>query len=141
MFAGRIRLAPIFALLLVLGIAACASAPDRVAVRPSDTVPAKVVGVSADARVFGDASYDALIPQVELLRRNIIANRLNPTILAISGGGQDGAYGAGFLTGWTTTGKRPEFALVTGVSAGALIAPLRFWARATTLCCGSFSPA
>ena len=44
-------------------------------------------------------------------------------VLALSGGGDDGAYGAGFLNGWSQTGKRPEFAVVTGVSTGALIAP------------------
>lgn len=47
-------------------------------------------------------------------------------ILAISGGGSDGAYGAGLLCGWTARGDRPEFRLVTGISTGALIAPLAF---------------
>ncbi|WP_292051594.1 MULTISPECIES: patatin-like phospholipase family protein [unclassified Brevundimonas] len=47
-------------------------------------------------------------------------------ILALSGGAAGGAYGAGAMTGWTESGTRPEFALVTGVSTGALIAPLAF---------------
>ena len=46
--------------------------------------------------------------------------------LAISGGGDNGAFGAGFLSGWTKTGQRPEFKLVTGISTGALIAPFAF---------------
>jgi hypothetical protein len=46
--------------------------------------------------------------------------------LAISGGGSDGAYGAGVLTGWTEAGTRPEFAVVTGSSIGSLIAPFAF---------------
>jgi len=46
--------------------------------------------------------------------------------LAISGGGDDGAYGAGLLCGWTKAGNRPEFKLVTGISTGALIAPFAF---------------
>jgi hypothetical protein len=46
--------------------------------------------------------------------------------LAVSGGGDNGAFGAGFLSGWTRTGQRPEFKLVTGVSTGALIAPFAF---------------
>lgn len=46
--------------------------------------------------------------------------------LAISGGGAKGAYGAGVLVGWTETGTRPQFAIVTGVSTGALIAPFAF---------------
>jgi predicted acylesterase/phospholipase RssA len=46
--------------------------------------------------------------------------------LAISGGGDDGAFGAGILNGWTKTGTRPTFKIVTGVSTGALIAPFAF---------------
>ncbi len=48
------------------------------------------------------------------------------SFLALSGGGDDGAFGAGLLCGWTVAGNRPEFKLVTGVSAGALIAPFAF---------------
>src|SRR3954452_19211710 len=47
-------------------------------------------------------------------------------ILALSGGADDGAFGAGLLTGWTARGNRPQFSVVTGVSAGALIAPFAF---------------
>ena len=47
-------------------------------------------------------------------------------ILAISGGGGDGAFGAGLLCGWTASGTRPSFKLVTGVSTGALTAPFAF---------------
>ena len=43
-------------------------------------------------------------------------------VLELSGGGQNGAFGAGFLKGWRESGKRPEFDLVTGVSTGALLA-------------------
>ena len=46
--------------------------------------------------------------------------------LLLSGGGAYGAFGAGFLNGWTSTGTRPEFKIVTGISTGALIAPLAF---------------
>jgi predicted acylesterase/phospholipase RssA len=46
--------------------------------------------------------------------------------LAISGGGANGAFGAGFVVGWTAAGTRPEFTMVTGVSTGALIAPFAF---------------
>jgi len=46
--------------------------------------------------------------------------------LAISGGGANGAFGAGLLVGWTAAGNRPEFDIVTGVSTGALIAPFAF---------------
>lgn len=46
--------------------------------------------------------------------------------LALSGGGASGAFGAGFLNGWTATGTRPVFKIVTGVSTGALMAPFAF---------------
>jgi hypothetical protein len=47
-------------------------------------------------------------------------------LLAISGGGDAGAFAAGILAGWSAHGDRPEFKVVTGVSAGALIAPFAF---------------
>jgi predicted acylesterase/phospholipase RssA len=47
-------------------------------------------------------------------------------ILAISGGGDNGAFAAGFLNGWTKAGTRPQFKLVTGISTGALVAPFAF---------------
>ena len=46
--------------------------------------------------------------------------------LALSGGGDNGAFGAGLMLGWTASGTRPQFNLVTGISAGALIAPFAF---------------
>ncbi len=46
--------------------------------------------------------------------------------LALSGGGASGAFGSGFLKGWTSTGQRPTFKIVTGVSTGALMAPFAF---------------
>lgn len=48
------------------------------------------------------------------------------TYLALSGGGADGAFGAGLLAGWTAAGTRPEFTIVTGISTGSLIAPFAF---------------
>ena len=51
-------------------------------------------------------------------------------LLAISGGAEDGAFGAGLLAGWGDAGNRPAFDLVTGVSSGALIAPFIFLGRA-----------
>jgi predicted acylesterase/phospholipase RssA len=48
------------------------------------------------------------------------------TILALSGGGAGGAFGAGAVAGLTRAGTRPAFDVVTGVSAGALVAPYAF---------------
>ena len=47
-------------------------------------------------------------------------------MLALSGGGASGAFGAGVMFGWTRSGRRPSFDVVTGVSTGALIAPFVF---------------
>ncbi|MEI6158253.1 MAG: patatin-like phospholipase family protein [Roseococcus sp.] len=63
------------------------------------------------------ASSRGLHPDRDLGERNL---------LAISGGGEDGAFGAGLLTGWSERGDRPEFFVVTGVSTGALTAPFAF---------------
>jgi predicted patatin/cPLA2 family phospholipase len=46
--------------------------------------------------------------------------------LAISGGGDNGAFGAGLLNGWSARGDRPQFKVVTGISTGGLIAPFAF---------------
>ena len=45
---------------------------------------------------------------------------------ALSGGSENEAFGAGLLVGWSETGTRPTFKLVTGVRTGALIAPFAF---------------
>ena len=47
-------------------------------------------------------------------------------LLSLSGGGDNGAFGAGLMVGWTAHGDRPKFKLVTGVSTGSLIAPFAF---------------
>jgi hypothetical protein len=48
------------------------------------------------------------------------------SILALSGGGEHGAFGAGLLNGWSESGGRPTFSIVTGISTGALMAPFAF---------------
>ncbi|HOW35194.1 MAG TPA: patatin-like phospholipase family protein [Candidatus Omnitrophota bacterium] len=48
------------------------------------------------------------------------------SMLAISGGAANGAYGAGLLSGWSQSGTRPVFKVVTGISTGAIIAPFAF---------------
>ena len=53
-------------------------------------------------------------------------NHTSVSMLALSGGGADGAFGAGLLCGWTEAGNRPSFDIVTGISTGALMAPLVF---------------
>lgn len=47
-------------------------------------------------------------------------------ILILTSGGADGAFGAGVLSAWTTSGKRPTFDVVSGSSTGALQATAAF---------------
>lgn len=80
-------------------------------------------------RYWGDDGGEISIETVAQVHAQQMAAGLSPTernFLAISGGGSNGAFGAGLLTGWTKTGTRPEFSIVTGVSTGSLIAPFAF---------------
>jgi hypothetical protein len=79
------------------------------------------------ARFWVDGTAEELR---DFLRGSVLHSANAPSgnfdVLALSGGAYDGAYAAGVINGWTATGRRPKFAVVTGVSAGALIAPLAF---------------
>jgi Patatin-like phospholipase len=61
---------------------------------------------------------------VSSIKRGELKSTIN--ILAISGGGTYGAFSAGLLNGWSDSGKRPKFNIVTGVSTGAIISPFAF---------------
>jgi predicted acylesterase/phospholipase RssA len=65
------------------------------------------------------------MPPIARYAHNVDGRKVIET-LALSGGGSDGAFGAGVLAGWTRRGDRPEFEIVTGVSAGAIIAPFAY---------------
>ncbi|MEJ1158932.1 patatin-like phospholipase family protein [Prosthecomicrobium sp. N25] len=58
--------------------------------------------------------------------QNVRGKRFDINFLSLSGGGSDGAFGAGFLVGWSERGTRPQFDAVSGISTGAMIAPLAF---------------
>ncbi len=88
-----------------------------------------------DIRAWGDVAPPNADAQLAKIREQIRARARNEgqlpnggkyDVLVLSGGGSDGAYGAGLLNGWTARGERPEFQLVTGISTGALIAPFAF---------------
>ena len=83
---------------------------------------------SASPPGFGQVRYAAEDETLALMLRHSLKPDAKGEVdaLAISGGGANGAYGAGLLYGWTKNGQRPEFQLVTGVSAGALLAPFAF---------------
>ncbi|KAB1070961.1 patatin-like phospholipase family protein [Methylobacterium planeticum] len=110
----------VLALGLAGHLAACSSVP-RIPYTAEQGAFATVPGIPA-ARAFADASTETFS---EMAGRPE-ARRQAFTYLALSGGGGDGAYGAGVLNGWTASGTRPEFSLVSGVSTGALIAPFAF---------------
>ena len=116
---------------LLLTLAACASTPERQPLPREYTTKAGIPGVP-EARFWGDEwptfSTERFATFTETdFRREFPSSYDQPhNYLAISGGGANGAFGAGLLVGWTATGKRPEFNMVTGVSTGALTAPFAF---------------
>lgn len=117
--------------IIPLILSSCASTAARIAVPESLVSKAHIADLS-DVRFF----INAPAPSEERFKRLVstIKSRVQAhprrskifNILALSGGGADGAYGAGLLHGWAQSGRRPEFEVVTGVSAGAMIAPFAF---------------
>ncbi len=84
-----------------------------------------------DVRPFEDPDLRAITPQDSVALYDTRERPAETTvadvepgerleILALSGGGADGAFGAGVLKEWTESGRRPRFDIVTGVSTGAL---------------------
>jgi predicted acylesterase/phospholipase RssA len=111
---------PVVALCAVL-LAACATEP-RIPYTETNQIAA-MPNSTRNIRFWADAPASAA-PMVAS-RTGALKGR--PLIyLALSGCGGDGAYGAGILNGWTQSGMRPEFTVVSGVSIGALIAPFAF---------------
>jgi Patatin-like phospholipase len=125
-----VLLAAALALLFLLSRAT----PARHHAVPHDLeVAANVLGFPDKARYFprdpGDIKLitKEFVDSWEVEKAYLHRQDLPPTsYLAISGGGDNGAFTAGFLNGWTKAGTRPQFKLVTGVSTGALIAPFAF---------------
>ena len=90
---------------------------------------AQIANFPPEIRIWGDKPPQGFEKFATLKAAQIKANPRKVrewNLLAISGGGADGAFGAGLLVGWTQTGKRPKFELVTGTSTGAIIAPFAF---------------
>jgi len=104
--------------LLLLG---CSPLVIREAKSPAQTdAPNSIRTLGADQR-FSTLSAQSVAQRLHASRADEPVN-----ILALSGGGADGAFGAGAVAGLTRSGSRPQFSVVTGVSAGALIAPYAF---------------
>lgn len=121
--------------LILMTLAACTG--NRAApAPPKDQYQLAVpVGFAEPHRFFGDVVPEDLDRRVETVRRQIgdqakrdgrLPNGGAIDVLTLSGGGSDGAFGAGLLKGWSLRGGRPEFQVITGISTGALIAPLAF---------------
>ncbi len=128
--------ASVVASLIGLGlVTGCAALPRGPAVPATDTVRAQPLGIP-NARFYADGDPAPMVAEVlQAVERERASLRAagQPTdpmppssFLAISGGGDNGAFGAGALKGCTTKGTRPEFRVVTGISTGALIAPFAF---------------
>lgn len=122
------------------GLLGACSTPERLVSLPSRLRgQASFHGMPAGTRIVLDGSDDALLARVvsDALDRELAyvaregRSDVDPaSFLAISGGGANGAYGAGLLTAWGELGTRPEFKVVTGVSTGALTAPFAFLGQA-----------
>jgi len=131
---ARLRITAGFCLALTAMVVAGCASTMRQAVPPQLTEQAAVVDFTS-VRRWGDEPPQEARRIAQLRRTQIAATRpeildrsrrTSFNFLVLSGGGDDGAYGAGILNGWTAAGNRPEFEVVTGVSTGALIAPFAF---------------
>jgi predicted patatin/cPLA2 family phospholipase len=123
----------LFGLVAVLGagISGCASLERLPAVTYAQAKQADILDIP-DARFYVSETKQILDVAVKAGQRRNLTRGVSATrsFLAISGGGDDGAFGAGLLVGWSDRGNRPEFDVVTGVSTGALSAPFAFLDRA-----------
>jgi predicted acylesterase/phospholipase RssA len=127
------------ALALATLLSGCANILRLEAPPAAITPELSVLGIE-NARFWPDGPPDALLREATLAAQReaaVLATGTPPTLphprvappahfLALSGGADNGAFGAGLLVGWTASGTRPRFNVVTGISAGALIAPFAF---------------
>ena len=120
---GKVRLGNVA--LCSLALASCTTAPrlDTPTAAAATAAPAgfsRPIRADALDRAFFEANADRMSEGVKAASDGSI------DILALSGGGAGGAFGAGIVVGLTKANARPKFEIVTGVSTGALIAPFAF---------------
>jgi hypothetical protein len=121
----------IFLVPLVLAVG-CASVSHNTV--PKELISQATVVDMPNVRAWGDTYSTilqrSLVDSIHQARaidpRGVVDTTGHVNVLALSGGGANGAFGAGLLNGWTAAGTRPVFKLVTGISTGALIAPFAF---------------
>ena len=115
-------------------LAGCAAQTARAPVPSALVAEASIPGL-AHARFWGDevptnilGFAQAHMPNAKVMAAKVSKEPGRPLVeyLAISGGAGDGAFAAGLLAGWSRKGNRPQFEVVTGVSAGALTAPFAY---------------
>ncbi len=116
--------------LALLHLAACGSVQSRNPAPPEVADALVIPGISR-ARIWGDEAPPYLEEWESATEEDVNQGAAGVVgvphnYLAISGGGENGAFGAGVLCGWTASGTRPEFTIVTGISTGALTAPFAF---------------
>jgi hypothetical protein len=104
-------------------VGTCTGGEIRTPYTESDLRTAVPMGISG-VRTWADAPLSILAAQVAQLPG--FNGERDFSILALSGGGEHGAFGAGLLSGWSESGRRPTFSVVTGVSTGALMSPFAF---------------
>jgi predicted acylesterase/phospholipase RssA len=124
----------VFNVSFALGLVGCASLDRLPSVKLSEVHQASILGI-ADARFYPDRDAKAIEAlalkvyerQLKAAGKSAKAASLPPAhFLVVSGGGDNGAFGAGLLVGWSARGDRPQFNLVTGISTGALTAPFAY---------------
>lgn len=121
----RVILAGLAALVLSLDLAGCSSLDARTPYTSAEAVAADIPGMP-NVRFYADAPAAVF----DRWRHDVYAQAASRheavSVIALSSGGSDGAFGAGFLKGLSESHQRPQFTIVTGVSTGALMAPFVF---------------
>jgi predicted patatin/cPLA2 family phospholipase len=129
---GKIRSA-VVPLSIILVVTGCSGLPRNPV--PIDRMDEAVLAGMPRARAYWGKTVDPVFQKdiIQSLRdepADLFPRRADGSPiysgLAISGGGAQGAFGAGVICGWTDAGTRPLFKLITGISTGSLIAPYVF---------------
>jgi predicted acylesterase/phospholipase RssA len=133
---ARATITVLIGLVVLLLAPGCATPPRQPAVPENLQNQARIPGLENvryrmgnpdDLAAMAREGMESVQREQALLAASGRPGPLPPAVfLAISGGGDNGAFGAGLLNGWTAAGDRPTFKLVTGVSTGALTAPFAF---------------
>lgn len=123
------------ALLCAAALSACGTTIERNGIADAQLAERASVSQMPNVRFWGDevpkdvtAEIRRRLPNMPQIAQDAAKSKGRPIVetLALSGGGADGAFGAGLLAGWSARGDRPEFEIVTGVSAGALISTFAY---------------